>query len=133
MKKTIIAILSAVIVLLGGYTALNFGSVTTGQEYQATTTAYYGMITSQQIKKGFGSLGSVTITTAGNLKFALYDATSTVVAHRPSYNKTTSSILLAEIPASLAVGTYTFDVEFIDGLYFDVVSGTSGTSTISYR
>lgn len=112
------------------------GSVV-GNEYTATTTLHYGLRDDQLIKEGWGSLGSITITTAGDLAFQLLDATSTVVTGNATGRAATSSLIIADIPASLVAGTYTFDVIFNDGLYFDIVDDTDKslavTSTITFR
>ena len=130
MKKIFISILSAIIVLLGGYTvADNYGSITTGQEYKATTTTDgAGVIADTNIKDGWGTLGSLVITKAGDTAFSLIDASSTIMTY-DDFPTTT----LAEIPASLAAGTYVFDVEYQYGLYLDVSAGTTGSSTITFR
>ena len=132
MKKTLIAILSAIIVLFGGYTALNFGSVTQGNDYYATSTPWDKGQADGQIVKGRGSLGSIVVTSAGDMKLGIYDATSTEVAHFTELGKSTSTVELAVINTATA-GTYTFDVNYNYGLYLDVISGTSGTTTITYR
>lgn len=109
------------------------GSIITGQDYNATTTPFDTGWTSGQIKKGSGSLGSVIVTSAGDVHYMLLDATSTVATNRPTARQATSSVLIADIPASLAAGTYIFDVEFIDGLLLNVVSGSNGTTTVTFR
>lgn len=140
MNKLINFVLVLVLILTGAilYVVIqpsegNLGSITTGQEYNATTTSSIGIRTSQQIKVGWGSLGSVIVTMPDDLSFILYDATSTVASNRPISRQATSSIILASFPGRIATGTYTFDVTFIDGLYLDITSGTAGTSTITYR
>lgn len=134
MKKAIIAvsIIALIAVLTAGIiifwpSGQSFGSVSYGNDYEATSTVYYGIRSSQLIKGGYGSLGSVIITTAGDLAYRLMDDTDGV------YDSATTSKLLADIPASLAAGTYTFDVVFTDGLYLEVISGTNATGTITYR
>ena len=109
-----------------------FQSTTVGNEYTATSTIHSGIVGSNLIREGWGSLGSVVVTGAGTSAFSLYDATSTDFSTNPK--RATSTALLATIPASLAAGTYTFDVTYTDGLfvYYDVV-GTAPTSTITFR
>lgn len=109
------------------------GSVATGQSYQATTTPYDGVWTDQQLDKGWGTLGSVVITSSGNLQFRLLNATTTEAAVRPAGRQATSTIILADFPANTSAGTYVFDAEYNDGLYLDVVSGNAGTSTITFK
>ena len=107
-----------------------FGSV--GGEYNATTTIIGSTNVDTLIKTGAGTLGSVIITTAGNTVFDLFNATTTNVDARTG-KLATSTILIAAFPASAAAGTYTFDVAFLYGLYFDVTAGTLGTTTITWR
>jgi ABC-type cobalt transport system substrate-binding protein len=110
---------------------LNFGGVTVGNEYIATTTPYYGDWTDQLIKTGSGSIGSVVITKSGNVEFYLLDATSTQAIATQGFNTTTKT--LAAFPEDTAVGTYTFDATFFDGLVLEVVRGSTGSSTILFR
>jgi len=84
----------------------------------------------QILKKQFGTLGRITITTAGAGYASLYDATTTDATLR-AITATTSLPLIAEIGAGLAAGTYEFDTAFNDGLMV-VFSGVMGTSTIMW-
>jgi hypothetical protein len=127
----IISITSLVITLKGQEQPL--GSVSATNEYNATTTpSGVGAWTDQLIHAGRGSLGSVIITKAGDTEFVLYDATSTgAVINDGSFNK--SNKQLVRVTENLVAGTYTFDTYFNDGLVIDVVRGTTGTSTITWR
>lgn len=114
------------------------GSVTVGNEYLATSTAasdvYGAFKTDALVKSGSGTFGSLVVTGANTGVLNIYDATTTVVgAGGRAAAKATSTILIASIPASMAVGTYTFDVAFKDGLLFDLISGLMPTTTITYR
>ena len=100
--------------------------------YRATTTPEDLTWTDQLLDTGAGVLGSVVITTSGDLAFDLLKATTTNDNLRTT-SVATSSILLASFPADTAVGTYTFDVSYSNGLYLDVKSGTLCTSTITYK
>lgn len=113
------------------------GSVPQGSDYVATTTGSinaYGqtVISSRVLKSTYGSLDSVVITGANTGIFNLYDATTSDVTKRTN-NTPTSTILLANFPASVVAGTYTFDAQFSTGLYVDLISGVMPTSTIMYR
>ena len=107
----------------------NLKSVTTGQEYNATTTSFEGGWSDQPIKGGWGSLGSIIVTKAGDLEYFLLNATTSL----DNMTENTSTVTLANIPANLAAGTYVFDITFNTGLYLDVISGDNGTSTITFR
>ena len=107
-------------------------SVSVTSEYNATTTPASSTWTDRQLDTGQGTLGSVIITTSGNLQFDLLNATTTDVTKRTN-NKATSTILLASFPASTAADVWTFDVNYFYGLYLDVIAGTLGTSTITWR
>lgn len=109
------------------------GSIQTGQEYYATSTIHTAITGSKLIQNGYGSVAQVTITGAGTSAFTLIDTTSTESLATDARISTSTQELLT-IPASLAVGTYVFDVTYVKGLYiyFDTV-GTAITSTITYR
>lgn len=108
------------------------GSVSQGSEYIATTTRNQigTQMTSGQsltpLTNTSGALGSVVVTGTGTGVINIYDSTTTN-AHSdyPTY-------LLAQIPASIAAGTYTFDARYVHGLVVEIV-GTAATSTITYR
>ena len=97
--------------------------------YKATSSPESLPNISYSIKGGFGTLGSVLITATGDMGFDLLNATTTDINLRAL---ATSSILIASFPASPTVGDYSFDVAFTDGLYFDVTSGTIGSTTITF-
>ena len=112
------------------------GSIIESQEYIATTTApnnVFGATVSSSriIKTGQGALGSVVITGANTGIVNFYNATTSDVSKRTG-NPATTTILIASLPASLAAGTYVFDVAFTTGLFIDI-SGTVATSTVTYR
>lgn len=114
----------------------NVGSIIQSQEYVATSTAQntvYGAFSNDRtIKSGRGSLGSVIVTGANTGILNFYDATTTDITARTG-NKATTSLLMLSIPASLAAGTYVFDIGFNDGLMLELESGNMPTTTITYR
>jgi len=116
--------------------SLALGSVSVTSEYLATSTAassvYGAWTTGRLVKAGKGTFGSIVVTGANTGVINVYNATTTSVRLRAT-SKATSTILIASIPASMAAGTYTFDVTFSDGLYFDLVSGIMPTTTVTYR
>ncbi len=106
------------------------GSVAQSNEYQATTT--FALSTSvRTLKTGFGSLAQVTITGDNTGLITIYNATTSDINARTG-NKATSTLVIADFPASTPEGTYTFDAQFTDGLLV-VTSGAPATSTITYR
>ena len=135
MKKTFITILVLLVLIAAGLWFKGrdkpFGSVTAANEYNATSTPFDAAQADGLIQTGYGALGSVIVTSPGNLIISLLDATTTEAAVRPSPRRATSSAELARINTATA-GTYVFDISFVDGLYLDVVSGTNVTTTISF-
>jgi hypothetical protein len=115
------------------------GSVTVGDQYQSTTTnavadrtnlcpARVGMASSTT-----GVLGSVNVLLTGAGTISIYDATTTIVTAR-SADQSTTSIRLADFPASATAGSYHFDIAFKRGLLVDYGdTGTVASTTISYR
>jgi len=146
--KQILTILATALISVGIFAvgqgtslqdALSLGSVSVGNQYQATTTpqvadatnlcpARIGMASSTT-----GVLGSVNVTVAGTGALTLYDATTTNASLRG--NIATSSLILADFTTTSAVGSYHFDVEFKNGLLVDYTTAGTGvpTTTISYR
>lgn len=122
-------------VLGGGYGVNQFGSVAQGNDYTATSTRTFagGVLPSITVLKSTGgTLARVTITGANTGIVRFWDATTTNVNLR-SPNTASSSILVAEIPASAAAGTYDFDAEFKYGLIYELVGGLTPTSTVMTR
>jgi hypothetical protein len=133
-KNTLLIIGGIMIIIAGiiGY-QLNqpdqfISSVQRGGEYHANSnvvTSVSGVISANP-----ATLGSVIITGTGG-EMTIYDATSTNATLR-TVSATTSLPILANFPASTAVGTYTFDVRSSYGL-LKVIDGVSGTSTLTWR
>ncbi|MAH43194.1 hypothetical protein CL614_05765 [archaeon] len=143
MDKLLIAVLIVIAVGVGGifYQGLSsddggsFGSIITGQEYTSTTTPEIGGWVDTRIDGGTGdfsnqgALGSVVITAAGDVDYYLLDATTSLALS----DVATNTVLIAHIVGSQAAGTYQFDAEFTTGLFLDVLSGNTGSSTITIR
>ena len=115
----------------------NLGSVASGGEYHATSTApatggFLNATTPTLIKAGSGTFGSVVVIKAGTAggRYSLYNATTSNITQRN--NIATSSVIITSLPTDLAAGVYTFDVAFTDGLLVDW-TGTIGTTTITWR
>lgn len=135
MKLNIVLLWVVVIALAGWFLwpkveGGSFGSVTGGNEYYATSTPLTGVWVDKLIKKGQGSFSTLIVTGAGTSAYILYDATSTQAWFG---GKASTTQQLANIPASLAAGTYVFDVTFTDGLFMDVITAGTGTSTVTFR
>lgn len=108
-----------------------FGSVSSSNEYAATTTNATSQLV-RALRTSRGSLGQVTITGANTGTMTLYDATTSDATKRATSKATTTLNILADFPASAAAGTYTFDAAFTDGLLL-VSTGLPATSTITHR
>jgi hypothetical protein len=122
------------VVVIGGIMYIkpqsNLGSVGEGGTYKPYYTPSGGA-NYKVLKTSPGTLGSVVITGAGAGSITLYDATTTDVTKRAL--ATTSLTVVAQLPASTAAGTYTFDANFYKGLAAVWSSTLTGTSTITYR
>lgn len=136
MKKSYIFLWVAVVMLFalfifGNKPDSSFfpGSVTVGNDYLATSTPSDQPVTDGLIRQGWGTLGSMVIEGAGTSEFWLLNATTSLANTKAA----TTSILLAVKPVSMAAGTYIYDVSYTRGLYLDVITSGTGTSTITYR
>ena len=109
------------------------GSVSVSDEYISTMTGEdsgFGATVSTNLKPAPGVLGSVTITGTATGELIFYNSTTSDVTLRAGATSTLP--ILAHIPASLAVGTYVFDIEANIGLIVEVL-GTQPTTTVTYR
>lgn len=110
------------------------GSVTVGNEYSSTSTPTgLGAWTDGLIREGWGSLGSVVVTKAGDTEYVLYDATSTRGIATSQGGVGSSTAQLFRVSENLVAGTYVLDVTYNRGLLLEVERGTTGTSTITFR
>ena len=103
-----------------------------GSPYNATSSNSSIAFVDTLLQEGYGTFGSYVVTGANTTWFDVLNATTTNVNLRTG-QKATSTIMIASFPASLAVGTYTFDSVFTDGLYIDVQVAGVGTSTILWK
>jgi len=142
MTKKTLTISGLVLLVIGtlfGTTAVApmVGSVQRSNEYFSTTTAAFinplitGTVLTGNVEPVSGALGSIIHTAAGTGVISIYDATTTNSAFRTG-RVASSTILLASIPSAAAAGTYTFDAVYKTGLLV-VISGTAGTTTITWR
>lgn len=108
----------------------SLGSVQQANEYHSTSTSYLSTPNSV-IKTGSGAIGSVVISGSNTGRIDMYDTTTTNKNLRTG-QAPTATIYIGSIVASQAAGTYTYDIEFYNGLYLDF-TGSLPTSTITYR
>jgi hypothetical protein len=116
------------------------GSVAVSNGYRATTTPAVADETNLcpplpfTASSSTGILGSVNILLTGGGTITIYDATTTNINFR-SADQATSSLRIADFPASPTVGSYHFDAVFRRGLLVDYTTTGTGpaSSTISYR
>jgi len=135
LAATFTAALFALAIWIGISTQPIYASSLQGNDYQATTTmaAVTGTFDGiELLKTGQGALAQVTITGANTGNIIFYDATTTDITKRTT-SRATSTIVIADIAASVAAGTYTFDAEFSDGLLMVRASGIGPTSTVMWR
>ena len=132
----LLTLIMVVVIGVGVYTKGNvkvdvpFGG-SAGEPYNATTTPKGSVFSDALLKTGQGTFGGIVVTLAGTQVIDMYDATTTDITQRG--NIATSSILLLTIPASLVAGDYHFDTLFTNGLFMEISSGTTGSSTIMWR
>ena len=98
--------------------------------YSTTTREVTGAILTNlsRIKNGSGVFGSIVVTGANTGMINIYDATTT----NKNLRTKTATTTLVSIPASMAAGTYTFDIIFNNGLIYEY-SGLAPTSTITWK
>lgn len=128
---TVLIALASLFLLFSMKSQSALGSVEVSNEYNATTTFAGHTKDSRLLKTGAGSLGSVIITGDNTGFIRLYNATTSNINNRTG-NVATSSLLIADFPASSPEGTYTFDSNFTTGLLMITV-GNQATSTITWR
>lgn len=99
------------------------GSIETGEEYNATTTA--AMATGFSVlKTSSGQLGSVIVASSSAATFTIWNATSTTDI------ASTSPVRFVASPAN---GTYTFDASFTRGIIVEVPTGSNGSYTVTWK
>lgn len=139
MKTIIASVFVLFLIFLGSYLGkevnapdVSLGSIIDGQAYNSTTTSSswntpaLSVGGTKLLKTGSGTFGSVIITNETAGSFNVYDATST---NHGDHATTT----LAQIYASVAENTYTFDSVFTRGLLIEFQSSNVASSTITWR
>lgn len=131
MKQKIIGVIVAILAVFGiSVSTNNLGSVERSHEYQATSTyavngsPLFVNPNASLCANTSGVLGSVVINGAVAGRIVIMNATSTTDV---------SSTTLAVIPASAAVGTYTYDLIAPRGLHTITATGLVPTSTITFK
>ena len=131
MKKKLIAVLLAIVALLGGYTGYSSLKGSAADGNYATTTSTGRFTALSLLRSGPGILNGVTVTGAAAGVVNFYDATTSSALLRAS-SQSTSTILIANLPASLVAGNYPFEINFSRGLLVDII-GTIPTTTITWK
>lgn len=107
------------------------GSAVDGQTHSATTSPLGVGATTVILKPGGGVLGQVVVTGMNSGNIQLYDATTSDVNLRAATMSTTS-LLIASIPAGAASSTYMYDITLKYGLLY-VGVGSVPTTSIMFR
>jgi hypothetical protein len=130
LKGKIIAVLSAIIVILGGYSATNLGSVVQNSQYDYTQLSGSVASTTANVNVGKTTLGSIIVTEDQAVAVDVYDATSTAAITDGTY-----ATKVAVMEAAQAEGTYTFDTGLTYGLVLNTDDWTAfaGDWTVTYR
>lgn len=137
MNKSLLVVWGLVVVVLLGVLVLrpapksgavlgNFGA----EAAYGTTTDQFGTVAvggSKVLKTGPGVFEHVVITNETAGSFNVYDATTT----GPHADHATTT--LAKISASLAEGTYDFELAFSRGLLVEFQSTNVASSTITWK
>lgn len=142
--NTILLVIVAVVVAILAFSPIKpnvtVGSIGMGNEYKATTTSPTAYSFTAGIRSltpsgetTQGTLGSLIVAGAGSAggHIEIFDATTTNPNLR-ARNMASSTQLIASLPVNASAGTYTYDVYYKYGLQV-VVTGTVGTTTITYR
>lgn len=90
-----------------------------GGSFKNITTTTNGSATLSLVKSGAGFLHAIIVNTTANGAITIYD------------NTAQSGTKIGTLKASVAEGTYQYDVKFSNGL--TVVTATNPNITISYR
>lgn len=120
--------LTAVVLATNNPVSNTLGSVVQGGEYQATTTSTMGTNKHQLIQSAYNSssvtLGSIVVASTSATTIKVWNATSTTDI---------ASTTLGTLKASVAEGTYTFDLILTRGLILEIPTGFNGNYIITHR
>ena len=128
MNKIIISLLIALtlvagVVVISQPSNVNLGSVETSYTYKNITATNASTTAAVTVRGGAGVLGSVVVLKTSATALGIYDGTST----------TTGMTLIGTLPASIAAGTYTFDVSVLKGVVLGSAAGFDGDYVITTR
>lgn len=128
IHKIIIAVIICATIIICTYTIKNgtFGSVADNgtYSYKNLTSANASSTAVTTIRSGVGTLGSMVVNTTHATIIRVYDGTTAT---------SSDATLIASLPASAVVGTYTFDVAVKKGIVLDVPAGFDGNYTVTFR
>lgn len=145
IKNKILLTLAGIAIAFSGW-LLQFiphavGGITSGQQYNATTTrstsasgtvSYVAML-------GQGTLGSIVVNQVGTAGYVrVFDATSTATSTTQTANPKAIGVTVFHpvaqvLGASDAAGTLTYDVQVYNGLVVETSSGFDGEYTVTFR
>jgi hypothetical protein len=128
MNKIVISLLIAITLVLGIVVIaqpsnVNLGSVDGVYAYKNITATNASTTDAVTVRGGAGVLGSVVVLKTSATALGIYDGTST----------TTGMTLIGTLPASIAAGTYTFDVSVFKGVVLGSAVGFDGDYVITTR
>lgn len=124
MKKIIIALLSAIIVALGGYQVGNLGGSGVGEYFATSTTAMTAGNHVTIVSNQGAKLGTIVVASSTSGTLRVRNATSTTDS---------ASTTVALFGASPTSGTYDFNIYLDRGLIVELSSGFVGAYTINFR
>lgn len=131
-----LAVLFALV--LTAVTYISFVSITKASTvegsdyYSTTTTSSFASATSiKQLKGGFGSLGSIIVSSSSPVvanypQIVIYDATSTMAT-------ATAKVLFKLGGSNQTAGTYTVDAIATYGISIEIPTGYNGNATVTWR
>lgn len=99
------------------------GSVDGAYTYKNIVPSVASTTAAVPVRGGAGVLGSVVVAKTSATALAIYDGAAT----------TTGATLITTLPASIAAGTYTFDVAVNKGVVLAGSVGFDGDYVITYR
>jgi hypothetical protein len=128
MNKIVISLLIAITLILGVIVIskpsnVNLGSVDGVYAYKNIIASNASTTAAVTVRGGAGVLGSIVVLKTSATALAVYDGAAT----------TTGATLIATLPASIAAGTYTFDVAVKSGVVLAGSVGFTGDYVITTR